>query len=496
METIEQKCWFMVIGDYEGVEKRAVNLINGIFAGHVSYVLPVKKASQISKETLANYNIIAVGTVENNSFLNELSKKGCLSIPNTAESYSIYVGNSLETESGQVIAIAGKDASGVLYGCIEFYNRYFGEILCMNVNRRGEKSFSHLFDRSIPEWKFTSSPAIKTRAIWTWGHVIYDYRKFFENMALLRLNEIVIWNDIVPFNARDLVEYAHSCGIKVVFGYAWGWDQNCNSVATGFDAEALENIKQKAISVYETQYAGTGCDGIYFQSFTELRVPDVDGKSIADMVTDLVNETAGVLLEKYPKLHIQFGLHATSVKERLEIIKRTDKRIYIVWEDCGTFPYTNGRPYIGDTTKADFEEGLIFTEKMVKLRGEDEKFGAVYKALVNLDWKAFKHFHETYILGERTQSFIDEYKVERIKMWKTIMGYWIRELDKAIAVNGIIAKKNKNAIIQALVEDGVFEDGIMYPVALYAETLWNVDEDPNVVCDRVSKYPFVKFPNI
>lgn len=65
----------------------------------------------------------------------------------------------------------------------------------------------------MTEAKEESAPAIKNRAIWTWGHVIFDYEKFFENMSLLRLNEIVIWNDYMPVNAKQVVDAAHGYGI-------------------------------------------------------------------------------------------------------------------------------------------------------------------------------------------------------------------------------------------------------------------------------------------
>ena len=46
---------------------------------------------------------------------------------------------------------------------------------------------------------------------------MYDYRGFFENMARLKLNEIIIWNDYAPTNGREIVAYAHSLGIRVIW---------------------------------------------------------------------------------------------------------------------------------------------------------------------------------------------------------------------------------------------------------------------------------------
>ena len=58
------------------------------------------------------------------------------------------------------------------------------------------------------------------------------------------------------------------------------------------------------------------------------------------MVVDMVNEVAGQIWEITPDLRIIFGLHATSVRNRLDEIARVDPRMEILWEDCGEFPYS------------------------------------------------------------------------------------------------------------------------------------------------------------
>ncbi|MBO5669983.1 MAG: hypothetical protein J6S41_00405, partial [Clostridia bacterium] len=54
----------------------------------------------------------------------------------------------------------------------------------------------------------------------------------------------------------------------------------------------------------------------------------------------------------------QFGLHATSVNTHLDSIARVDKRVEIVWEDCGEFPY-GYTPRV--ESEAEFEKSLDFT---------------------------------------------------------------------------------------------------------------------------------------
>ena len=59
-----------------------------------------------------------------------------------------------------------------------------------------------------------------------------------------------------------------------------------------------------------------------------------------------------------------------------------------------------------------------------------------------------------------------------------------------------IAKNGKDVILQALVEDGMFENEIVFPVALYADLLWNPNRDIDEIIEYVAKYPCVKFANL
>lgn len=54
-------------------------------------------------------------------------------------------------------------------------------------------------------------------------------------MACMRLNQLTLWNDHLPLNAADIIAYAHSYGIEVIWGFAWGWSTNCAaSISTSF----------------------------------------------------------------------------------------------------------------------------------------------------------------------------------------------------------------------------------------------------------------------
>lgn len=486
-----EKRWILIYDRYKNLQKTAINMLSGIISGYLKYVLPVKCIDEITEDTIKNSNILLVGKTKNNHLLLSLKEKGLLKVPSESEGYSIYVGENPWQTDRRIIAIAGFDDHGILYGCMDFCNRYCGKLLYQTGNLYGRTFFENRFDEQLASWQISSAPKIKTRAIWTWGHVIYDYQKFFKNMARLRLNEIVIWNDVAPINAKDIVKCAHSFGIKVIWGFAWGWDNNCSRVLENYNENTAREIKESVLKKYEKEYASIGGDGIYFQSFTELDKESVGGKLIAQVVTDLVNDTARELFKRHPNLNIQFGLHAMSVKNRLNIIKDVDKRIHIIWEDCGAFPF-NYNPNRVDN----FETTLDFTGEILSLRGKEEKFGAVMKGMVNLDWATFEHFTEGYILGERTNQYLNERQIEKNKIWKLIQASWLKNAEYARKMIAYIATKGKNSIIQSLVEDGMFENKIMFPIALFAELLWDANGDIGNIIEDVSKYPCVTFANV
>ena len=215
------------------------------------------------------------------------------------------------------VTIKGGDGNGVLYGAVDFIGEYINGVLTASEDIFLENAFESVFDKPFPSFSKKSVPSIKERGIWSWGHCVYDYKKFFENMAKLKLNMAVIWNDEVPTNALEVINYAHSFGIKVYFGYAWGWDNKQNQ-SDYLTKEAIAKLKESCVKKYEETHLPLGLDGIYFQSFTETTNEYMGDKTIAEVVTGLVNEISGELLRLYPDLKIQFGLHALSTKNHLD----------------------------------------------------------------------------------------------------------------------------------------------------------------------------------
>lgn len=481
-----ERRWMIIASRYEGLLRRGTDMLYGEIADYFGYVLPVKHERDVTAQELAENNIIVIGDVQS-AIVREYISAGKIDIPEDTQGYGIFVGESIYSCEGQSAVVAGRTEAGVLYGCADFCARYLGDFMWRGKDIWARRTLETPFCLRINPWSISEAPAIKERAIWTWGHVIYDYRGFFENMARLRLNCAVIWNDVAPINAKEVVEYAHSFGIKVIWGFSWGWGIKCAEILENHSAEALEALKTHVIGVYESEYKDTGCDGIYFQSFTELSSQSVNGVCVAEAVTELVNDIAGALLEKYPSLDIQFGLHATSVRENLGDIARVDSRVRIVWENCGSFPYSY---YPDDTEEA--AETLKFTENLLSLRGESERFGAVLKGMLKLDWSEFEHFSAPYILGERSKRYIAERTAKKERIWKIQTAGWIKNAEHVRKIAELIAESGRDTVVQALVEDAMLESEIALPVAIYAQMMWDPHTPTEEAVNVAAKHPCVK----
>ncbi|MFP4017306.1 MAG: hypothetical protein ACLFUI_09770, partial [Halanaerobiales bacterium] len=69
-------------------------------------------------------------------------------------------------------------------------------------------------------------------------------------MSRWKLNTLIIWNDHAPINSEDVVKYAHSRGIKLIWGFSWAWGEELNPA----DVKELEKWKKRVINTYKIQY--------------------------------------------------------------------------------------------------------------------------------------------------------------------------------------------------------------------------------------------------
>lgn len=410
---------------------------------------------------------IAVSCIHVNELTENVKKEECLIYLGTDKTIDVpkngYRIKVYKNEYGNdTIVLNGDGYANELYSAVDFKNKYLVKAREKGINNP-VYYFENIFKKDMPEYDEKFKPYINERALWTWGYVIYDYKGYIDNMLKLKLNMLIIWNDYPPVNAEELVAYAHKKGIKVIWGFSWGWGTNCMEA----DVENLDAISDEVVEKYERDYANLNGDGIYFQTFTETENDTINGKVIAEAAVSLVNKTADRILTKYPDLKIQFGLHAMSVKNKTEYIKNVDERVLILWEDCGAFPFSN-MPFETEG----FEETMEFADKIKNLRNAG--FGELYKGMSRIDWGAFEHQPGPYVIGEYDKNFVDEKTKEKHKIWKYIQAYWI---SNAKYVKEKVEKLNADTLVAALVEDGLFDKKVWYPAALYAEILWNPKKD-------------------
>ena len=468
----------------------AVDFLQEELSKRVGYNVPCLLEDKITANDATEYNLIHVGTAQNERRIKNFLDGETVSVPDHEEGYALSV-NPIDENGNQEIFIVGRTPVGVLYGVMQFVNEYFSHDLYYTKKYRitDKRFFNAPASEPFPAYQVSSAPSVKERGLWTWGHVIYDYKAYLWNMAKLRFNVIIIWNDYVPSNGKEIVEYAHSLGIKVIWGFSWGWD-NDGSAPTLTEENAIAWGK-KALNIYETQYLPTGADGIYFQTFTETDEENVQGLRISQIVTKWVNTLASPLYEKYPNLRIQFGLHSNSVKNYVDDIAEVNKNMEIVWENCGSFPFA----YFPDEAN-DLENTLTFTRKIANLRGNDDKFGVVTKNMCLLDWNTFVHPYEQAPIGETAQEAVDEKAEDRKKIWKFFQTYWLENAEDAYAVIQNMAEaKDGNLLITSLVEDGLFEKHIWFPVALYSAMLWDTNSTAKELIKTVCKWDCTFFAN-
>lgn len=473
---MKQTDWKIVYTRYEGVIKKAVNLLSreagallireqGVYT---IYVLPCEKEGcEIPK------NAFVVGCYAESETVRRFVAKE--EIPE--EGFLIKVIDNPNDPESRIIILTAHTECELFYAAVSFIDDY---IPANAPNNGANRMPDRFFDKPIAKGSYTERPDHKTRSIFTWGHSINDYRAYIDNMARVKLNELIIWNDYVPLNIKDIIEYAHSYGIKIILGYSWGWKE-ISGRATEFTDDAVNSVKDLVVKEYIEHYEKSGCDGIYFQSITERQEEEVGGKYVSSVVTDMVNDIAARLWEITPDLRLLFGLHATSVRSRLDDIARVDPRIEILWEDCGAFPYAYGTS-LGSDEK--YKETLEFTKRLLQLRG-GQGVGLVFKGVMMLDWTRFFYQHGPYVMGENSSAVADHDRRLRCDCWKLYSSEWTRVGERAQDMLRFIADNKLGEVHMCIA--GTFDGGIYLPFALCAQMFRTLGTDYSQTLCAVSR---------
>jgi hypothetical protein len=303
-------------------------------------------------------------------------------------------------------------------------------------------------------------------------------------VARLKMNRIIVWNDVPPVNCRQFIEYAHSRGIKVVLGYSWGY---ALAKLDPTNPEHQRAIKTEVLRNFENRYKDLGMDGIYFQNFTEQSGTNVGGRTIAAVARDWVNDMARALLAKHPRLRLEWGLHASSIRENYGDLKSLDRRVKIVWEDAGEMPYSYDPEASAAAVQA-ARQGLPdatieYSKKLATLRAGEE-FAMCAKGWIQLRWPSESEPHGSFLLGERTHEFIINRLRERQPRWDYVNAKWIANYPVAMRffreVRGATAAP---MTVVGLVDDGMFEERIQPSVSLLGEMLWNPNRSEREVLE-------------
>lgn len=473
--------WKILYGAYDGIEKFAVNELQADVQRFLPYVIAVEKADP---SALADGDhLILIGTPEGNPCVAQAVEKGLVPPPPGPEGYSIACLDSPWSDGRRVVTIAGSDPSGVLYGVQEFD----AQVIRTRVSAGDPPDLRAAFDR-MPNFGISERPAIDNRGIWTWGYVIYDYRRFIDNMARCKMNQLTVWNDCPPLNSREVIDHAHSRGVKVVMGFHWGWGIH------DFDPsneEQRASIKADVVRNYVENYRDLGIDGIYFQTFTEHTNLEMGGKSTAALACDWVNYVAHDLYELDPDLRIEFGLHATSIVENYTDLAALDPRIVITWEDAGVIPHSyNPLPDYSDNPARSDSLGSIdatieYSRKLATFRPGTE-FAMVPKGFTTLWWMTEFEHHGPFILGERDPEWIRmRLRARQAERWDYVNNLWMENYPLAARFfREVLDCHPPKFTATVLIEDGMFEERIQLSAALMAEMLWNPRRDEREMLRR------------
>ena len=369
------------------------------------------------------------------------------------------VENPDDPEEGRIVVLTAYTEQELFYAAVHFLDDYVPAKAPFHGSNRMPDL---IFDSPLPLYFYNEEADHSRRSIFTWGHPIGDFRAYIDNMARMKFNELIIWNDYVPVNFSEVMDYAHSYGIRVILGYAWGWKPNCRGIQELTD-ETLAQIKQCIIDAYRSVYHPLRCDGIYFQSFTEMKRDSIGERNVAETVVKLVNEAAEEIWKINPELKLIFGLHATSVREQLDEIAKVDKRIEILWEDCGEFPY-HYRPYVRDREK--FENNFEFIEKLLNLR-DGVGVGLVFKGMMVMDWKKFVPQAGHYVMGNNSQKIREHDKGIRRTSWRLFSAAWMESCPDALRMMQFINEHQKGDVVMNIAVNG--DGGAFLPMALCGE---------------------------
>ena len=198
--------WLVVAGAGK-LEQYAAAEAGAILQQHLPYVLQTFVGG-CDRRRVRRHNLLLVGTARSNPLIGALAADGRLKAPRGEQAYAIAVIDGAFGPDRQALVLCGADERGALYAARDWehycYDPYAASLIPHarpqpNVARA--KPAAVPFHKPLPAWDLRAAPKVPWRGIWTWGHVIYDYRRFLEN----RMRQILPFPEIplrLIFRAR------------------------------------------------------------------------------------------------------------------------------------------------------------------------------------------------------------------------------------------------------------------------------------------------------
>ncbi len=397
-------------------------------------------------------DLIVLGTCDASPAAARLLRDGFLPRPAQPQGYAMRAAAHPADSRRWLLAIVGSDAAGALYALRDL-EHYHLRALAVAGGRLEVAPFAR-----------RDHPSIAYRGHWVWGCNMPDKRAWIENMSRWKLNELIHWDNTPPADARALVAYAHTRAVRVVWGFGWGWAPEWNyTLPPDFDrgvgpkvemcgsSEGNRRFFQREIlrKVREI-YAPTGCDGIYFQSFTECpkcRCPRCAGRTMGEIMLEFVNPIVDAIKRDFPDLWISCGIHHDFGD--YSHLERLDPRCNIYWENCASG---------------------------TSVRGEDEDFGYLYKSI------PYGHGYSKTCPADPpyTEASLQEWMTSNAERYQVGGGLathiqymrflqrWARRFQE---------KRSANTHAGVVADHSVFCRRTPFPHVALAEAQWNCDAD-------------------
>lgn len=316
--------------------------------------------------------------------------------------------------------------------------------------------------------------------LWTWGGRVFNWQRYLDHMHRSGMDRVVLWHAKVPANARQIRDYAHGLGIRVLWGFNWSWN---SPVCLNCELDAAE-WRDRVLNILAEEYAPLAPDGICFQ----VGGTEFGGKCRVDCSTCRTAAEEGVgglfvkfaasiinaVKETYPGLYLSAGVHLGGVHGSFAELQTLDPSVNIMWEDLPGPGRHIEVPFAYDwdpDEAAVTPSTLDMVKRMCELRGDREDVAFVIKGFP-CHWGG----HDPMLLEEFDLKALAAVYREK---WERAEGYCEKRLSDALAVFRLIAQSPARLkTVLLLVEHGLWEYRRYYPAMLIAEALHNPFREP------------------